>query len=160
MIYKYMYSIVLSADVENITKKDNFSFKNISKNISKINSDVLNEYFYYAIEDPNIESTYDTDFTICTKTNSYEINHKIFSNQSDMIDKISELYGKIPDFNEIVELSGCDLEEVYEILQIEKMKIKNLKVNIELFEFIDEFDNSFDTLNSSTKLKIIETKLI
>lgn len=151
-----MYSITFSANVENIIKKENFNFETFDDQIWKINSDVLNEYFYYAIEDQNIVSTYDTNLTICTKANFYKINHKIFSNQNDIIN-IIKLYSEVPDFNEILELSGCDLEEIYELLQIEKMEIKSAKVNIELFEFTNQFDNSFDTVNSSTGLKLIET---
>lgn len=155
MIYKYIYSITFFAEVQKIIKKNKFNKKKFNDEVWKINADILNEYFYYAIENPNIESTYDTDLKIYIKSNSYEINHKIFSNKNNIIDTVNKLYSNVPNINEIFELSGCDVDEIYEQLQIQKLEIKNTTIVVELLELTNDFDNSFEIFDNTTQFKVV-----
>ena len=58
--------------------------------------------------------------------------------------------------NDIIELSGCELDEIYENLHIKELKIKDITISVELLEITKEFDNSFDILNSSVPFKFIK----
>lgn len=170
MKYKYVYSITANVYVDQIKKTNNFNKKNFKSILSDMNSDILNEFFYYAVQnsleihftDNQTISTYDTDFLIYLKSNSYTINHKILSNHTSLDDILFDIYKNSFNINNIFELSGCDLDEMYEKLCINLLKINNIIINIELIEFTNSYDDDYDLLHLSLldpkNFKIISNK--
>lgn len=157
MIYKYAYNVVATCEINNIVKKPTFDKKQLKKETYEFISNTLQEYFYYGINDDEIEQSYDVDFIIHTSSNSYEIVHKVPSNNPNIIKKIMSLYEKNTfNLNEIICANGCELEDIYKKFGLEQFEIKNTCIQIELIELVNEFDSDFDISMDFSKIKFIE----
>ncbi len=163
MIYKYLYSITGHASVNTISKLDGFNNDVFKEGIYSIDSDILNEHFYYGLVDVNnnLCPTYYTNLEIHTMSNSYEINYKILSNSPDMIDELCKIY-KPDDFNlnNIIELSGGDLEETYEIMKLKPFDITDIVMSVELLQFCEDFDDDYDVPDLANFIFICHKQII
>ncbi len=161
MKYEYVYSITANVSVEQIKETNGFSEEILDSGIYLINSDILNEYFYYGVYDKHdsLCPTYDANIMISTKSNSYDINYKILSNKHDMVDEVCKLYTKdCFNLNQIIETCGCELDEIYDELGLEIFKIKNIRVAVELLKINEYFDNDYNILSAINKYTLIKKK--
>lgn len=78
----------------------------------------------------------------------------MLSNNDDLFDEIHEKYkGNVFDLNEIIEISGSELEnEMYDFLGLDIFTINNISITIELFRFDKLFNEKDDIVSVSKKL--------
>lgn len=160
-MYEYVYLITAHVDLYPLMPTENFSKEEFEKQVYEIESDILQEHFYYGIINVfnSIKPTFDVKFKISIKKNKYTIKIKILSNSDNMINKLKKFY-KLEDFNISEILDGYDYN--CNDLNLGQFEINEIVVTIKLFKindnikFIDENDKS--TVDIKTQCSFIKKK--
>lgn len=161
---KFAYKIICNVAIDKIKlnkSSQKFTQKKFDHEIFLINSDILNEHYYYGMSDlhEEIKSTFDTDLKINIQSNSYEITHVLLSNNSNLTNEILKFYDRESiNLNSILESQGCDLKEIYDTLFLEPFVINDaniVTITIQLFEFTKNDYSDDVSINSNDSFEYV-----
>ncbi len=99
----------------------------LSDFIFSIESDILEEYFYYSIHNEKFLTSYEVDFTIDTKQSIYYITFHIYAQTDELLDEFKKIYDPIDfDLNEIFIICGDGCDEIYNEYNLPRLTITNI----------------------------------
>jgi hypothetical protein len=134
-MYKYEVKAICKFEKNNMTSefnKEDFEYR--------LNSDLLQEAFYYGISNNDeFIATYESDIKFDFVNYQYTITYIAISKNKDLIDDFINMYSKEDfDLNEIFCRDGNSGDEWYSDFHIDKFKITNIDLFFSFFVMSEE----------------------